>query len=36
MRPDTWLPTSTVTTGDRVPVAVTCLAIRPRLTSAVS
>ena len=36
MRPETWLPTSTVTTGDSVPVAVTWLATRPRQTSLVS
>src|SRR5689334_2641608 len=36
MRPDTWLPTWTVTSAESVPVAVTRATIRPRSTEAVS
>src|SRR4051795_9961894 len=36
MRPDTWLPTCTVTSADTVPVAVTRAVIRPRSTLTVS
>ncbi len=36
MRPETWLPTCTVTSAERLPVAVTLAAIAPRSTAAVS
>ena len=36
MRPDTWLPTCTVTSADSVPVAVTCATIGPRSIATVS
>src|SRR6266545_8049161 len=36
MRPDTWLPTCTVTSAESVPVAVTFATTLPRSTSAVS
>ena len=36
MRPETWLPTWTVTSAERVPVAVTLATILPRSTLAVS
>ena len=36
MRPETWLPTCTVTIADSVPVAVTFAAMAPRSTAAVS
>jgi hypothetical protein len=35
-RPETWLPTRTVTSGYTVPVAVTLAAMGPRFTVAVS
>ena len=36
MRPETWLPTCTVTSADSVPVAVTLATIGPRSTTVVS
>ena len=35
MRPDTWLPTCTVFSGDSVPLAVTVEVTRPRATTSV-
>ena len=35
MRPDTWLPTVTFTTGFSVPVAVTSFVSSPRATAVV-
>jgi uncharacterized membrane protein len=36
IRPETWLPTCTVTMAERVPLAVTLATIRPRSSLAVS
>ena len=36
MRPETWLPTWTVTSAESVPVAVTFATIGPRSTATVS
>jgi len=36
IRPDTWVPTWTVTSADKVPVAVTLAVIGPRSTTVVS
>ena len=36
MRPETWLPTCTVTMAERVPLAVTLATMRPRSSLVVS